>query len=95
MNTILDPADLATRLRGLPKGDWMGRVAKVVGLVVESTGPDCSVGEQMLIHSTDQTGKPRTIHAEVVGFAGQRVLLMPDGNLDHWSDDYLELVGLA
>ena len=56
MNTLLDPALLATRLRSLPMGDWMGRISKVVGLVVESTGPDCSVGEQMLIHSTDAAG---------------------------------------
>ena len=75
--TALDLSVLADRIRGLPKGDWMGRVAKVVGLVVESSGPDCSVGEQMLIHGTDAAGRPRLIHAEVVGFAGQRVLLMP------------------
>lgn len=74
---LLEPAALAARLRGLPKGDWLGRVTKVVGLVVESTGPDCSVGEQMLIHGTDSSGQPRLIHAEVVGFSGQRVLLMP------------------
>ena len=77
MSHVVDLAALAVRLRGLPKGDWMGRVTKVVGLVVESSGPDCSVGEQMLIHSMDATGKPRLIHAEVVGFSGQRVLLMP------------------
>ena len=74
---ILDPTDLAAQVRALPKGSWMGRVTKVVGLVVESTGPECSIGEQMLIHGTDATGRPRDIHAEVVGFAGQRVLLMP------------------
>ena len=77
MNAEIDLTVLATRLHGLPKGDWMGRVAKVVGLVVESSGPDCSVGEQMLIHNMDAAGKSRLVHAEVVGFSGQRVLLMP------------------
>ena len=77
MNSALDPVALAARLPALPKGDWMGRVTKVVGLVVESTGPECSVGEQMLIHGADQAGQPRLFHAEVVGFSGQRVLLMP------------------
>jgi len=77
VNAELDLTVLAARLHGLPKGDWMGRVAKVVGLVVESSGPDCSVGEQMLIHSQDVSGKPCVVHAEVVGFSGQRVLLMP------------------
>jgi flagellum-specific ATP synthase len=77
VNAVLDLSALAARIHGLPKGDWMGRVTKVVGLVVESSGPDCSVGEQMLIHGTEATGRSRLIHAEVVGFAGQRVLLMP------------------
>ncbi len=77
MSPLPTPSALAARLQGLPKGDWMGRVSKVVGLVVESTGPDCSVGEQMLIHATDGQGQPRLVHAEVVGFSGQRVLLMP------------------
>ena len=81
MSSVVDLASLATRLRGLPKGDWMGRVTKVVGLVVESSGPDCSVGEQMLIHSADATGRPRLVHAEVVGFSGKLALAMPYGAL--------------
>ncbi len=31
----------------------------------------------------------------VTELAPQRVLLMPDGDLDHWTDDYLDLVALA
>jgi ATPase subunit of ABC transporter with duplicated ATPase domains len=31
----------------------------------------------------------------VAELAPQRVLLMPDGDVDHWSDDYLDLVALA
>lgn len=77
MSAALTPAALTPQLLRLPPGDWMGRVTKVVGLLVESTGPECSVGEQMLIHSADTAGRPRLIHAEVVGFADQRVLLMP------------------
>ncbi len=57
----------------LPVGKWMGRVSKVVGLVVESNGPEGSLGEQMFIH----TGPGRRIAAEVVGFHERRVLLMP------------------
>lgn len=77
MTIAIDPTTLAGRIKGLPKGNWMGRVSKVVGLVVESMGPDCSVGEQMLIHAQDASGRPRQVHAEVVGFSGQKVLLMP------------------
>ena len=31
----------------------------------------------------------------VEALAPQRVLMMPDGTLDYWSDDLLELVALA
>src|SRR5205807_9318451 len=31
----------------------------------------------------------------VAELAPQRVLLMPEGDLDHWTDDYLDLVALA
>ena len=42
----------------------MGRVAEVIGLVVESTGPDAEVGELCLIG----TGRRERVLAEVVGF---------------------------
>ena len=51
-----------------------GKVAQVVGLVVESTGPQVSVGELCFIHSS---AKREPVPAEVVGFRGSRVLLMP------------------
>jgi ATPase subunit of ABC transporter with duplicated ATPase domains len=31
----------------------------------------------------------------VEALAPERVLLMPDGDLDRWSDDYLDIVALA
>ncbi len=53
-----------------------GRVADVIGLVVEATGPGASVG------SLCRIGEPgRGIPAEVVGFRTGRVLLMPLGDL--------------
>lgn len=56
-----------------------GRVAQVVGLVVESTGPAARVGDLCEIHS-DRARPP--IPAEVVGFRNGRTLLMPLGRLD-------------
>ncbi len=56
----------------------LGRVSKVVGLIVESRGPEGSVGEQMIIH----LGDGRRIMAEVVGFHDQQVMLMPVENTD-------------
>ena len=54
-----------------------GRVVKVVGLIVESTGPYASIGELCYIETP---GLDR-IAAEVVGFRDDRVLLMPLGEL--------------
>jgi flagellum-specific ATP synthase len=56
----------------------MGRVSKVVGLVVESRGLEASVGEQMLIH----LDRGQTLNAEVVGFEDRNALLMPVETLE-------------
>ena len=69
---------LALEVRKQPMGELLGRVSKVVGLVVESTGPEGSVGEQMVIHMKDG----REVITEVVGFNGKQVLLMPVENLE-------------
>lgn len=52
----------------------MGRVAKIVGLTIESIGPHVTVGEACMISSEDHT---RHVLAEVVGFRENRILLMP------------------
>ncbi|MCE1229932.1 MAG: FliI/YscN family ATPase [Firmicutes bacterium] len=74
----MDFAALGQQIRKLPPGDVLGRVSKVVGLIVESRGPEGSVGEQMRIHLTPE----RSIAAEVVGFNGEQVLLMPIENTE-------------
>lgn len=55
-----------------------GRVAQVLGLVVESDGPSARLGEVCLI-ATDPNTPP--LAAEVVGFRGDRLLLMPLGEM--------------
>ena len=55
-----------------------GRVAQAVGLVIEGYGPMTTVGE--LCHLSRQDGAG-AIPAEVVGFRGDRVLLMPLGDM--------------
>lgn len=52
----------------------LGRVNKIVGLTIESLGPNVNVGEVCLITSADNQKK---VLAEVVGFRGQYILLMP------------------
>ncbi|BDU77487.1 FliI/YscN family ATPase [Mesoterricola sediminis] len=74
----MDLSALARDVAKLPPGDVLGRVSKVVGLIVESRGPEGSVGEQMAIHMPDG----RQVTAEVVGFQERSVLLMPVENLE-------------
>ena len=55
-----------------------GRVANLIGLVVEATGLDAEVGEICLV-DTGRTGA--AVPAEVVGFREARTLLMPLGEM--------------
>jgi flagellum-specific ATP synthase len=50
-----------------------GRVMQVVGLTIESRGPSARIGDVCLIHLPDEA----RVACEVVGFRGDRVLLMP------------------
>lgn len=52
----------------------LGKVAKVVGLTVESVGPTCKLNDLCKITSKDGL---QEVFAEVVGFRDNRVLLMP------------------
>lgn len=52
----------------------LGKVAKIVGLTVESVGPACKLNDLCKITSKDGT---QEVMAEVVGFRDSRVLLMP------------------
>jgi flagellum-specific ATP synthase len=53
-----------------------GKVSQVVGLTIESIGPDVSVGSTCYIKSSD-----KKIMAEVVGFKDTHILLMPLGDI--------------
>ncbi|NLW01860.1 MAG: flagellar protein export ATPase FliI [Clostridiaceae bacterium] len=55
----------------------MGRVTKVVGLTIESEGPETHVGALCTIRSRGN----KHIMAEVVGFRDNSVLLMPIGDM--------------
>ena len=52
-----------------------GKVVKVSGLVAEGHGPGLSVGSQCIVEGSEGS----TIQAEVVGFRGKRVVIMPFG----------------
>ena len=53
-----------------------GRVKRVVGLMIESQGPESSIGDVCYIH-TGTNYKQNKILAEVVGFRDEMVILMP------------------
>ena len=56
----------------------LGRIEQIVGLTVEATGPSCNIGDICIISSVDGD---REMPAEVVGFRGSKVLLMPYGDM--------------
>ena len=56
----------------------MGRVAQVVGLTIESIGPEVSIGSTCLIRANKYA---TPVVTEVVGFKNNHVLLMPLGNI--------------
>ena len=53
---------------------YMGKIEKIVGMTIESSGPECSIGDVCRIYSKDMKNY---INAEVVGFQSEKVLLMP------------------
>jgi|SRR5450432_306619 len=60
-------------LQEFPAWRWEGSVSNVVGQVVESVGPICSVGEACEIVDREGNRFP----GEIVGFRGPNVLSMP------------------
>lgn len=60
-----------------------GQVRKVVGLIIESSGPPARIGDICWISNstTSKSDKENLIRAEVVGFRENSVLLMPIGEM--------------
>lgn len=57
----------------------LGKVTKVVGLTIESIGPEAKLNDLCIIKSNSSAG---AVRAEVVGFRDDRVLLMPYDNVE-------------
>jgi flagellum-specific ATP synthase len=58
----------------------MGKVTKIVGLTIESAGPDASLNDLCVIKPKNTKLEP--VYAEVVGFRENSVLLMPFSSVD-------------
>ena len=60
-----------------------GKVVNVVGLTIESAGPDAKLGDLCVIKPEDAEGNAlKPIAAEVVGFRDKKTLLMPYDQTD-------------
>jgi flagellum-specific ATP synthase len=70
---------LAARVADLPRMARLGRVTRVVGLVIEAVGLDVGLGELCRVTSLSEE---KSVLAEVVGFHERGVLLMPLGDID-------------
>ncbi|QOJ33242.1 MAG: flagellar protein export ATPase FliI [Gammaproteobacteria bacterium] len=69
-------ATLRGRVRG-PGYIVEGRLARAAGLTLEATGCEAALGARCLIEGQDGS----SVQAEVVGFAGDRLYLMPTSGL--------------
>ena len=78
MGQAFDISRYTEQLRTIDPVRVNGKVTQVIGLTVESEGPDASVGDVCLIYPA-KSAKP--IKAEVVGFRENKVILMPLGDL--------------
>jgi flagellum-specific ATP synthase len=67
---------LRLQVRSAPSARRLGRVTGITGLIIESEGPSVGLGEICLITSDREA---ISVMAEVVGFRGEHVLLMPLG----------------
>lgn len=73
--------DLIERISEINPYRHYGRVTKVVGLMIESQGPECSIGDVCYIHVGNHN--KHQIQAEVVGFNDGNIVLMPYTTVTH------------
>lgn len=66
---------LITAIENIDTIKRFGKIYRVVGLMIESKGPEASIGDVCFIHTTSQN--KAHILAEVVGFNDEKVILMP------------------
>ncbi len=74
-------AELIEQIPNIPTLKKIGKVTRVVGLMIESQGPDSSMGDVCKIHVNSPTNGHQIILAEVVGFKDEIVVLMPYSSL--------------
>jgi len=73
----IDLEKIESRVNKLDMTRNFGHITRVIGLVIESIGPQVSIGELCLIKTEKED-----IKAEVVGFDDNKVLMMPIGEME-------------
>lgn len=71
---MIDFNGFKTELKNLDTYRHLGKIQKIIGTTIESSGPVCNIGDLCRIYSKD---RKNPIFAEVVGFNKNNVLLMP------------------
>lgn len=74
--SVIDLSKYRNAINTAKPVNYLGYVTQIVGLTIESKGPQVSMGEICVIK-----GEERDIKAEVVGFKDSKVLLMPLGEM--------------
>lgn len=78
MKRTLDISNYISAITNTETMKLNGKITQIIGLVIESQGPNVNLGELCYIYPRTP-GEP--IPAEVVGFRENRVLLMPVGEI--------------
>lgn len=73
-------AELISQIPSLDSYKYFGRVTQVMGLMIESRGPESSIGDVCYIYVGRNQNKK--IQAEVVGFREEFIVLMPFTNVE-------------
>ncbi len=63
----------------VPTGEKIGKVLRIIGLVIEADGPESSIGDLCYIYNTMNESP---VYAEVVGFQENKILLMPLASME-------------
>ena len=62
---------------GMPEPPVEGQLARMIGLTLEALGCQAAVGDRCEVMAADGS----SVEAEVVGFSGERLYLMPTGDV--------------
>ncbi|NLN04239.1 MAG: flagellar protein export ATPase FliI [Clostridiaceae bacterium] len=80
MTRVIDLSSIEKKIKNSDLLTYTGKVSEVTGLMIESVGPIARMGEVCLIYPTDGVSEP--IRTEVVGFSGNKLVLMPLGHVN-------------